>query len=388
LVAANEPADHCRPDLIEGAADQPVWTFVGQLQRQPLVEVSPRLADSIATMSGRFSVVAADPAGSRLAAATSPSGGDPLFFASADGGVIVSSWALPIARILGTSNSTVDPIAMCSMVNNGFMGTRRTPFPGVLSLGPSTTLVVDGERVETHDRLGEMIVGQRPATAEALDRLHDAFVAAFAPLRASAAPVGLALSGGKDSRLVLAGLLANGIEVQTSTVSMGSANDGDVSIARRIAELTGIRHSVRPALTEGGLPADRVVDLYSDTCRTLRLTEGMLHGFKTFAPRTLFRSDSVSLGGGGGEVLRGGYGHGFLSPKLQPLAQVVSREIVKRFTRFAPVIRATYSTPTDPNCTTSWRKRPPDCLAHSYSIAPTSTIAAAVGWPCRCARPA
>jgi asparagine synthetase B (glutamine-hydrolysing) len=151
--------------------------------------------------------------------------------------------------------------------------------------------------------------------------------------------VGLALSGGKDSRLVLAGLLANGIEVQTSTVSMGSANDGDVSIARRIAELTGIRHSVRPALTEGGLPADRVVDVYSDTCHTLRLTECMLHGFKTFAPRTHFRSDSVSLGGGGGEVLRGGYGHGFLSPKLQPLAQVVSREIVKRFTRFAPVIR-------------------------------------------------
>ena len=57
-------------------------------------------------------------------------------------------------------------VAACSMVNNGFMATRRTPFPGVVSLAPATTLIVDDGRVEVHDRLAGMIAGQRPATKE------------------------------------------------------------------------------------------------------------------------------------------------------------------------------------------------------------------------------
>ena len=298
------------------------------------------MADSIAAVPGRFSVVVVDPASGRLAAATSPSGGDPLYVGGIDDRVVVSSWAVPVARLLGAAESPLDPVAVCSMVNNGFMATRRTPFPGVVSLAPATTLIVDDGRVEVHDRLAGMIAGQRPATKQSIDRLHDAFVASFAPLRTSDAPVRLALSGGKDSRLVLAGLVASGVDVQTSTISMGSANEADVSITRRVAELAGVPHSVRSALVGGGLPPDRVVDVYAATCRTLHLTDGMLHGFTTFAPATPFRPDGAGLGGGGGEILRGGYGHGFLSPKLQPPAQVASLELIKRFTRFGSMLRS------------------------------------------------
>ena len=226
------------------------------------------------------------------------------------------------------------------MVNNGFMATRRTPFPGVVSLAPATTLIVDDGHVEVHDRLSGMIAGQRSATKESLDRLYDAFVASFAPLRTSDAPVRLALSGGKDSRLVLAGLVASGIAVEASTISMGSANEADVSIARRVAEIAHVPHSVRSASVGGAVPPDRVVDVYSGTCRTLHLTDGMLHGFTTFAPASPFRPSGAGLGGGGGEVLRGGYGYGLLSPKLQPPAQVASLELIKRFTRFGPMLRS------------------------------------------------
>jgi asparagine synthetase B (glutamine-hydrolysing) len=331
VLASNEG-----PVAVSAGASGCVWTHIGQLYQSPLVSATENLARDVAATPGRWSAIAIDGRARMLVAATSPSGAEPLFYAVREGCVYVSSSARAAAAAVGWSGTTTT-VALTSMVNNGFVASRRTPFDGVESLPPGSALIVDDTGRRVHDHLATILQSQRRATDAELDELHDAFVASFQPLRAAGQPVNLSLSGGKDSRLVLAGLLACGVEVRASTLATGAP--ADVEIATEVARVARIQHELRSPAAVGALPPSRRIDLYSETVHTLRLTDGMLHGYKSFGHATTFRSEPVTLAGGGGEVLRGGYGHGLLSPKLQPPAALVTRELHKGFGRHSAVIR-------------------------------------------------
>jgi hypothetical protein len=310
VLASNEGAV-----AVSAGAPGCVWTHVGQLHKPPLVSATHNIAREVAATPGRWSAIAIDRRARRLVAATSPSGAEPLFYAARGSCVYISSSARAAAAAVGWSGTTA-AVALTSMVNNGFVASRRTPFDGVESLPPGSALIVDDTGRRVHDHLATILQSQRRATDADLEELHDAFVASFQPLRDAGQPVNLSLSGGKDSRLVLAGLLACGVEVRASTSATGAP--ADVEIATAVARAAGIQHVVRSPATVGAVPPSRRIDLYSETVHVLRLTDGMLHGYKFYDHNTTYRSEPVTLAGGGGEVLRGGYGHGLLSPKVQP----------------------------------------------------------------------
>jgi asparagine synthetase B (glutamine-hydrolysing) len=341
VVASNEPNTN-PADLIRGHTDETRWTHVGQLRMAPRVVANERLAQTIAETPGRFSLLAVDPVKGRLVAVTSPSGAEPLFVAKRSGLVVVSSWAGVVARLVNQPPHEFDRVAICSMINNGFMATRRTPYPTVRSLTPAAALVVDrGGAWTIHDHLAELIAGQGRGNRDRIDILHEAFLTAIAPLREAEAPIQLSLSGGKDSRLILAGLMANGIDVRASTLSRGGANAPDVELAIQVARLAGIPHHIYFPEPRGHSADDKHANSLADIHHTLRVTDGMLHGYRTFVRTRAFRVRPIALGGGGGEVLRGGYGHGFFSRSLRPPAALVSSELMKRFTRFSNLLAPT-----------------------------------------------
>lgn len=126
------------------------------------------------------------------------------------------------------------------------------------------------------------------------------------------------LTGGKDSRLVLAILIGAGLESNVEFQTVGNEDLPDVVIARRIAERFGLRHVVNPGRLEqrtwrralnAAVRADSSADL-SDREIALRMTTWVGSGSLNVAEPHVGRSpfgDMVLLSGACGEALRTNY---------------------------------------------------------------------------------
>jgi hypothetical protein len=128
----------------------------------------------------------------------------------------------------------------------------------------------------------------------------EALVAAVEPLRNSGRPVELSLTGGKDSRLVAAALVAAGVPVVART--HGFADHPDVVVAAEIARRLGIEHIVRTPAAPG-----QQVDVLGRIRATVLVADGMLSAFENVGRPDPSTSPVITAGGHGGELLRGGY---------------------------------------------------------------------------------
>jgi hypothetical protein len=221
---------------------------------------------------------------------------DPVYVAEMPGAVILSdraTWAAWTAGRLGHH----DPLHICALLNPGYPLGSATPFGGVSALSPSTVLhLVAGSLTSTpspHNVPGRHSRTGAPAVAAAL-------VEALAPLREAGQPVQLSLTGGKDSRLVAAALVAAGVPVQART--HGFAGHPDVVLAAQIADRLGIEHTVVAPAAPG-----QQIDVAARIRATVLVADGMLSAFENVGRPDPEMSAAITAGGHGGELLRGGY---------------------------------------------------------------------------------
>jgi hypothetical protein len=141
------------------------------------------------------------------------------------------------------------------------------------------------------------------------------------------------LTGGKDSRLILALLLADGSAANLEFETLGSDDLPDVVVARQLAESFGLRHVVNPQVADRWAWRKRVDDAVRD--RDLRDADTREIGFRITAWTTsgtrnvgephlgrLPPGGRVLLSGLCGEALRTNYHHS---------TQLGSKEQVARF---------------------------------------------------------
>jgi len=110
--------------------------------------------------------------------------------------------------------------------------------------------------------------------------------------------VGVLLSGGLDSRALLAAVPPRSEPVET--VTFGSAGCIDIAIAARVAALKGVRHHIVPITAENWL-APRFAGVWW-TDGQLDITD--LHGLEDVA--TLIEACPIHLDGFGGDLVPGG----------------------------------------------------------------------------------
>jgi hypothetical protein len=179
----------------------------------------------------------------------------------------------------------------------GYPVGAATPFRGVRAVGGDRALrLADGRLVVARARPGE----ERPAGP---DRVAAALTEAVRPLGEADAPVELSLTGGKDSRLVVAALTAARVPFLART--HGFAGHPDVVVAGLIADQFGIAHTVtqpRPP----GVPDE--ADVLGRLRAAVLVSDGMLSAFENVGwPDPQTAGGPVQAGGHGGELLRGGY---------------------------------------------------------------------------------
>jgi hypothetical protein len=221
---------------------------------------------------------------------------DPVYVAEVPGAVILSdraTWAAWTAGRLGHH----DPLHICALLNPGYPLGSATAFGGVSALSPATVLhLVAGTLTRTPSPPsvpGRHSLTGAPAVAAAL-------VEALAPLREAGQPVQLSLTGGKDSRLVAAALVAARVPVQART--HGFAGHPDVVLAAQIADRLGIEHTVVAPAAPG-----QQIDVAARIRATVLVADGMLSAFENVGRPDPVLSAAITAGGHGGELLRGGY---------------------------------------------------------------------------------
>ena len=245
---------------------------------------------------------------------------DPVYTATAGDCVVLSDRALWAAAACGLE--AVDPLLIAQLLNVGYPLASTTPFRGVSALP------------------GAPVVPSSGSVAEAV-------AAAVAPLAAVEAPVELSLTGGKDSRLVAAALSAAGVPFRART--HGFADHPDVEIAGAVASRLGVEHIVATP-TAPGQTADPLHRLRS----AVLVGDGMISAFENVGYPDPNRSDVISVGGHGGEILRGGYaevvagrspapspsrGSGRAVPGLRPPLPGFASPAIRQFAASAELLR-------------------------------------------------
>ncbi|MCC5953453.1 MAG: hypothetical protein JJU45_15285 [Acidimicrobiia bacterium] len=220
----------------------------GHLASQALDAVRRGGVDAVAdTMVGTHNVVAHDPQ-SGLFAFTDFSGMYPLYWTAVEGGVVVGNRPSTVAAVAGRSGW--DLLAFSWIIGHGNLFGDHLPHDGVRLLRPDLALRLDPaddtprlERSPTNiwPGPGDPAGGDDLAPAE-WDRVAERMVDDAAAIGDLGAPVTLMLSGGKDSRLCLALLLAAGVADSVRLLTTGGPDSPEVRAATEVARAAALPH--------------------------------------------------------------------------------------------------------------------------------------------------
>ena len=201
--------------------------------------------DVLNRLNGMFGLAIWDAQKQRLVIARDPFGIKLVYYKIVAGTLYFGSEIRPV--LAGTEESVeVDPTAL-----NLFLRYRYTPSPytiyeGVRKLAPGTMLTVENGiyRVSRWYTYKPTPFSPMKSVGEAQEELAELYKRSMKRHLLSDVPVGLLLSGGVDSGLLLALMDLYGKSWRTYTVGYGSSFDDDeLSDARETAAIFSTRHS-------------------------------------------------------------------------------------------------------------------------------------------------
>lgn len=312
LAWSNEGDAHRNPGLLLEANGHAVG--VNGYLAGPADGARLLAGDHADTLGGCFAAFRAG--AGELSAMTTVTRACPVFYAESDEVHAVGSRALQV-HLVTREGVRWNALGLQSMIRQGYFLSDETPFEGVSALPPSSELLVrNGIRVVKTEALprAEAVPGDARLKRAGVEALAGALLAAVEPVRNASEPVNLALTGGRDSRLMAALLHAARIPFRATT--NGLDDHPDVIIARQIARSLRIEHTViAPKRTEKK-DAILVDHPLVRTLETLRTCEGMTSAYESIVGYLPY-SPKPTMNGQSGEILRGGflYSQGNLAPK-------------------------------------------------------------------------
>ena len=247
----------------------------------------------------------------------------------------------------GAAQPRLDHVALAGVANAGYCVTDRSPFDGVR--------VVPRDVVETltwDARAGRVAREQHRRTprrsAVGGQALADALTLAAAEvgtLSEDGQRVGV--TGGRDSRLVVAALVAAGVPVRTFT--KGAPGEPDAVVGAMVAEALGVPHERvdRPGQT-GARSAK--VDPAARLHQAVVIGDGGVSGFDaTGGSRLDYATQRAGLSGSGGETVRGAYARiQFVSANPAAGERWMERTLLGGLDHLEPEVRAGYLADVEP----------------------------------------
>jgi asparagine synthase (glutamine-hydrolysing) len=196
-------------------------------------------------LNGMFGLALWDVARARLIVARDAMGIKLVYYKN-EGGQLTFGSEIRALLAAGDSTPAVDPVALNLFLKFRYTPSPLTVFRGIRKLAPGTMLVVErGEcREERWYDYTPVPFSSRKDAREATQELLQLYKAAIGRHLLSDVPVGLLLSGGLDSGLLLALMNEHGSSWPTYTVGYGEAafKDDELTDAADTAARFGARH--------------------------------------------------------------------------------------------------------------------------------------------------
>src|SRR5207302_10839850 len=195
-------------------------------------------------LNGMFGVAIWDVHRQRLVLARDPMGIKLIYYAIRDGSVWFGSEMRPVLAALG-QRPEVEPVALNLFLRYRYTPSPLTIFKGIEKLAPGTMLVFENgaARRERWYRYTPTPFPTPKTEDEACEELTQLYRDAMRRHLISDVPVGLLLSGGMDSGLLLALMNEHGGPWPAYTVGYGeSFEDDELADAAETALLLGARH--------------------------------------------------------------------------------------------------------------------------------------------------
>jgi asparagine synthase (glutamine-hydrolysing) len=195
-------------------------------------------------LNGMFGVAIWDVRRRRLVLARDAMGIKLIYYTLRDGTVWFGSEIRPVIAALGRCPD-VDPVALNLFLRYRYTPSPLTIFQGVKKLAPGTMLICEGgeARTERWYRYAPVPFARPKEPEEAADELRELYRGAVKRHLISDVPVGLLLSGGLDSGLLLALMNEHGGPWPAYTVGYGeSFEDDELADAAETATLLGGHH--------------------------------------------------------------------------------------------------------------------------------------------------
>lgn len=248
-------------------------------------------------LEGFFNVVIGDARTREVCLITDVIGSCHAFMRTTAGGIALAGSSLLLA---GLGKVELDPVACQEFVRVGVMYEDRTLYREVRKLGPATVFNFAHGALQTQQRywnIGEL--AQRRLNAnEATTALWESSQVAVRKIASGGQRIVCDLTGGYDSRALVAVLLGAGVDFST-TVS-GAPDSADVRVSCELAQLTGLPHEVQAPGEALGIrhlnDALTLTDGEYDVVEYARILQ---------THRRLMQRFDISLNGSFGEVARG-----------------------------------------------------------------------------------
>lgn len=238
---------------------------------------------------------------------TDAGGTKAAFYARTEGGVVVSSHASLTADL---AQSGPSPIRSSSAVGPWKESKRAgypahfTPFDGVFQLTPNVRLNLDDGATERfYPRKPLKACGEQdlPATLESMRRLMDSQVRSLKTLNR---PLVASLTGGVDSRFVLACTVEHSADISYFTYHHRSDYDEDLRISQELAEQLKLDHMVikwDPKVASGGSDSRE----YKAFLRNMKQATYLHYGHRlAWNYRQQLPANAIHVGGELSEILQ------------------------------------------------------------------------------------
>jgi asparagine synthase (glutamine-hydrolysing) len=196
-------------------------------------------AATLDKMDGMFAFALWD--GSSAHIAVDPFGEKPLFYATTDDGIYVSSELAPLADALNLS-PTMDAAQWCAFLSYGNLHAPDTPYPSVRRLPPASTATIVSGRIGAlrcywTPPFGEPGRGAiEPVPESGLDRIAEVLAESISGRLIADVPLALFLSGGVDSSLIAA-ITAQDLKQNLTCLSVSFPRGDAVDEAPRAAAI-------------------------------------------------------------------------------------------------------------------------------------------------------
>lgn len=232
-----------------------------------------------------------------------------LYFAETADLLIVSNSAALVNLMISGKRPTYSHAGIAGAIVHGLPVTENVIFDGVRILPAGTTLV-SGPQNDLKFVRAESKNIEDISLDELSEEIAESLVKYAKSLASGANKVQAAITGGKDSRMVVAALHAAEIDFEAYT--SGLPESGEVEIGRRVTQYLGLKHNVHTPVIRKNAAGEEVLTGQPElqAWNTLRSTGGMGNAFTLLPdPRREHNSivKGVNFGGQGGEIVRGGY---------------------------------------------------------------------------------